>query len=114
MGGAGAVGPFGRKLTEHWGTRVAFRFERRGVTGRKPAVFMLHLKMTTWEVMTMAALSMRQVLAEQLASYIRRRGGWAMNSLPLKDFRLICASKLDCLMTRCRAISKGLAFRFGC
>ena len=33
----------------------------------------------------MAALSMRQVLAEQLASYIRRRGGWAMNPLPLKD-----------------------------
>ena len=33
----------------------------------------------------MAALSMRQVLAEQLASYIRRRGGWAINPLPLKD-----------------------------
>jgi hypothetical protein len=35
--------------------------------------------------MTMAVLTMRQVLAEQLASYIRKRGGWAISPLPLKD-----------------------------
>jgi hypothetical protein len=31
----------------------------------------------------MAALTTRQELAQQLASFIRRRGGWAINPLPL-------------------------------
>jgi hypothetical protein len=35
--------------------------------------------------MTMEALTTRQELAQHLASFIRQRGGWATNPLPLKD-----------------------------
>jgi hypothetical protein len=35
--------------------------------------------------MTMEALTTRQELAQQLASFIHQRGGWATNPLPLKD-----------------------------
>jgi hypothetical protein len=41
--------------------------------------------MTTLEVITMEALTTRQELAQQLALFIRQRGGWATNPLPLKD-----------------------------
>ncbi len=38
----------------------------------------------------MEALTARQQLAQQLASFIRQRGGWATNSLPLKDSEHLC------------------------
>jgi hypothetical protein len=38
------------------------------------------------EVMTKGTLTTRQQLAEQLTEFIRTRGGWATNPLPLRDF----------------------------
>jgi hypothetical protein len=35
--------------------------------------------------MTIHALTTRQQLAQQLAEFIRTRGGWATNPLPLRD-----------------------------
>jgi hypothetical protein len=37
------------------------------------------------KVMTKTALTTRQQLAEQLSAFIRTRGGWATNPLPLRD-----------------------------
>jgi hypothetical protein len=45
---------------------------------------MVAMKMTR-NVMTIDVLSTRQQLAQQLAEFIRTRGGWATNPLPLRD-----------------------------